>query len=264
MKKKDDKLLSVIIPVFRQSRTIVKNIKNVRKALDEIRYDYELLIVVDGCFKSYLQAKKTRNNKTRIYFLKENQGKGFAVRHGMSRAKGDYIAFLDAGMEIDPNGISMLLEHMEWYNADVIVGSKRHLVSVVNYPLERRVLSFGFFWLVRILFGVKIKDTQAGIKIYKREVLEKILPLLMIKRYAFDIEMLSVASRFGYKRIYEAPIKLDFKFDNLTNAAALNTIWKMLWDTAAVFYRLNILRYYDKQKKTVIARSKTTKQSLSM
>lgn len=245
--KSDKKLLSVIIPVFKQSRTIVKNIKDVREALDEIRYDYEFLIVVDGCLKSYLQAKKARNDKTRIYFLKENQGKGFAVRYGMSRAKGDYIAFLDAGLEIDPNGISMLLEHLEWYNADVIVGSKRHPVSVIYYPLERKVLSFGFYWLVRILFGVKIKDTQAGIKIYRREVLEKILPLLVIKRYAFDIEMLSVASRFGYTRIYEAPIKLDFKFDNLTNAATLNTIWKMLWDTAAVFYRLNILRYYDKQ-----------------
>ena len=245
----EKKLLSIIIPVFRQSRTIVKNIKDVRKALSEIRYNYELLIVVDGCPKSYLQAKKTRNEKTRIYLLKENQGKGFAVRYGMSRAKGDYIAFLDAGLEIDPNGISMLLEHLEWYNADVIVGSKRHPVSVVHYPFARKVLSFGFYWLVRILFGIKVKDTQAGIKIYQREVLEKILPLLVIKRYAFDVEMLSVASRFGYKRIYEAPIKLDFKFDNLTNAATLNTIWKMLWDTAAVFYRLNILKYYDKQVK---------------
>ena len=111
------------------------------------------------------------------------------------------------------------------------------------------MLSFGFYWLVRILFGVKVKDTQSGIKIYKREVLEKILPVLVIKRYAFDIEMLSVASHFGYKRIYEAPIRLDFKFDSLTSAATLSTIWKMLWDTAAVFYRLNILKYYDKQIK---------------
>ena len=248
-KNPDKQLLSVIIPAFKQSRTIVKNVKEVKAVLEKIRYDYELLVVVDGCRKTYEQAKKTRSDKVRIYYLKDNQGKGFAVRHGMKWAKGNYIAFLDAGMEIDPNGISMLLEHMEWYNADVIVGSKRHLVSVVNYPLERKILSFGFFWLVRIFFGIKIKDTQAGIKIYRREVLEKILPVLVIKRYAFDIEMLSVASRFGYKRIYEAPIKLDFKFDNLTNAASLATIWKMLWDTAAVFYRLNILKYYDKQKK---------------
>ena len=60
----------------------------------------------------------------------------------MSIAKGDYVAFIDAGMEIDPNGISMILEHMEWYNADIIVGSKRHPASQVNYPLERRIISF--------------------------------------------------------------------------------------------------------------------------
>ena len=250
MKKKEDKqLVSVIIPAFRQSRTIVRNVKEVKAVLEKIRYDYELLVVVDGCRKTYEQAKKARTDKVRIYYLKDNQGKGFAVRYGMKWAKGNCIAFLDAGMEIDPNGISMLLEHMEWYNADIIVGSKRHLVSVINYPFDRKVLSFGFYWLVRILFGVKVKDTQSGIKIYKREVLEKILPVLVIKRYAFDIEMLSVASHFGYKRIYEAPIRLDFKFDSLTNAATLNTIWKMLWDTAAVFYRLNILKYYDKQVK---------------
>jgi len=250
MKKKEDKqLVSVIIPAFMQSRTIVRNVKEIKAVLEKIRYDYELLVVVDGCRKTYEQAKKTRTDKVRIYYLKDNQGKGFAVRHGMKWAKGNYIAFLDAGMEIDPNGISMLLEHMEWYNADIIVGSKRHLVSVINYPFERKVLSFGFYWLVRVLFGVKIKDTQSGIKIYKRKVLEKILPVLVIKRYAFDIEMLSVASHFGYKRIYEAPIRLDFKFDSLTSAATLNTIWKMLWDTAAVFYRLNILKYYDKQVK---------------
>jgi len=89
---------------------------------------------------------------------------------------------------------------------------------------------------VRILFGVKVKDTQIWYKKYiKEKFLEKILPVLVIKRYAFDIEMLSVASHFGYKRIYEAPIRLDFKFDSLTSAATLNTIWKMLWDTAAVF-----------------------------
>ncbi len=250
MKKKEDKqLVSVIIPAFRQSRTIVRNVKEVKAVLEKIRYDYELLVVVDGCRKTYEQAKKTRTDKVRIYYLKDNQGKGFAVRYGMKWARGNYIAFLDAGMEIDPNGISMLLEHLEWYNADIIVGSKRHLVSVINYPFDRKVLSFGFYWLVRFLFGVKIKDTQSGIKIYKREVLEKILPVLVIKRYAFDIEMLSVASHFGYKRIYEAPIRLDFKFDSLTSAATLNTIWKMLWDTAAVFYRLNILKYYDKQVK---------------
>ena len=164
----------------------------------------------------------------------------------MKKAKGDYIAFIDAGMEIDPNGLSMLLEHLEWYEGDIVVGSKRHPASKVNYPLERRILSTGYYWLVRLLFGIKVKDTQAGIKVFRREVLEKILPLLMVKRYAFDIELLSVAIRYGFNKIYEAPIKLDYQFDTLTKASSFKAIKNMLIDTAAVFYRLNILRYYQK------------------
>ena len=139
----------------------------------------------------------------------------------------------------------MLLEHLEWYNADIIVGSKRHLASVVQYPWDRKILSWGYYLLVRLLFGVKIKDTQPGIKIFKRNVLEKILPQLVVKKYAFDIEMLSVARRKGFTRIFEAPIKLKYKFGSVTNAATLRTIWHMLYDTLAVFYRLKILKYYD-------------------
>ncbi|MCG2692013.1 hypothetical protein L6272_04270, partial [Microgenomates group bacterium] len=141
--------------------------------------------------------------------------------------------------------ISMLLEHLEWYNADIIVGSKRHLASVVKYPWDRKILSWGYYWLVRLLFNVKIKDTQPGIKIFKRKVLEKILPKLVVKNYAFDIEMLSVAHRKGFTRIFEAPIKLKHRFGSVTDAATLNTIWHMLYDTLAVFYRLKILKFYD-------------------
>jgi glycosyltransferase involved in cell wall biosynthesis len=241
------KLVSVIIPAFKQEKTIVKDLSRIQKVLEQIRYPYEMIVVVDGQIdKTFQKAKKLRSPKLKVYQLKTNQGKGFAVRFGMKKAQGDYIAFLDAGMEIDPNGISMLLEHLEWYKADIVVGSKRHLASVVDYPWERKILSWGYYWLVRLLFQVKIKDTQPGIKIFRRQVVKKILPRLVVKAYAFDIEMIAVANRLGFKRIYEAPIKLTYKFGSITNAATLKTIWYMLYDTAAVFYRLKILRYYDK------------------
>jgi len=247
---KNKHLISVVIPIFNQEKTIVKDLKKIKSVLDKIRYDYEIIGVVDGRKdNSFQQAKRVKSKKIRIYQLKRHQGKGRAVRYGMTKAQGDYIAFLDAGMEIDPNGISMLLEHLQWYNANAIVGSKRHPVSQVNYPLERKILSWGYYFLVKILFGVKIKDTQAGIKIFKRELLEKVLPVLLVKSYAFDIEILSVAHRFGFRRIYEAPIKMDYQFTSLTKASTLRSIWRILWDTAAVFYRLRILRYYDRKAK---------------
>ena len=240
------KLISVIIPAYQQASTIVKDLTRIQAVLKQIRYPSEIIVVVDGRLdQTYQRAKTLASSQLKVYLNKIRQGKGYTVRYGMTKAQGDYIAFLDAGMEIDPNGISMLLEHLEWYNADIIVGSKRHLASVVQYPWDRKILSWGYYFLVRLLFGVKIKDTQPGIKIFKRKVLEKILPQLIVKKYAFDIEMLSVARRKGFQRIYEAPIKLKYKFGSVTNAATLRTIWHMLYDTLAVFYRLKILKYYD-------------------
>jgi len=240
------KLISVIIPAYQQASTIVKDLTRIQAVLKQIRYPSEIIVVVDGRLdQTYQRAKTLASSQLKVYLNKIRQGKGYTVRYGMTKAQGDYIAFLDAGMEIDPNGISMLLEHLEWYNADIIVGSKRHLASVVQYPWDRKILSWGYYLLVRLLFGVKIKDTQPGIKIFKRKVLEKILPKLLVKNYAFDIEMLSVARRKGFQRIYEAPIKLKYKFGSVTNAATLRTIWHMLYDTLAVFYRLKILKYYD-------------------
>jgi len=251
-KKRRDFLLSVIVPVYKQERTIQKDLIRINKALEESGWNYEIVVVVDGKVdKSYQKAKKTTSNKLRVYAYGDNQGKGYAIRFGMKKAKGDYISFIDSGMEIDPMGLSMLLQHLVWYDADVIVGSKRHPVSQVHYPFLRQVLSWGYYKIVRFLFGIKVTDTQAGIKVFKRKVLEDILRTLLVKRYAFDIEMLAVAYNFGYRRIFDAPIRLDyhFAFGEITNAATLKTIYLMLWDTLAVFYRLKILRYYQKQRK---------------
>jgi len=178
-----------------------------------------------------------------VYEYNNNQGKGYAVRFGMSKAKGDLISFLDAGMDISPKGIMMLMAHMDWYNADIIVGSKKHPVSKVNYPILRKILSLGYHLGVRILFGLDLSDTQSGIKIFRREVVEKILPRLLVKTYAMDIEMLAVAKYLGFDRIYEGPIEVTFS--KLTSAVRWNTSFKMAWDTLAVFYRLKVLHYYD-------------------
>lgn len=246
---KANHFLSVIVPVYKQEKTIKKDILRILKTLNQIRYPFELIVVIDGILvdKSYYIVKKIKKSNLRLVALKRNHGKGFAVRKGMTIAKGDYVAFIDSGMEIDPNGISMILEHMEWYNADIIVGSKRHPASQVNYPFERRVISFFAQIYAKYFLDLKITDTQAGLKIFKRKVLEKVLPKLLVKQYAFDLEILSVANRFGFKRIYEAPIKLNYAFFSLTHAAGLQVLYRSMIDSLAVFYRLKILHYYDKK-----------------
>jgi len=244
---KHKKLLSVIIPAYRQEKTIKKDLETIEQTLRDGlpgEYGYEIICVVDGILdRTRDEAKKVKSAKIKVFGYKKNKGKGYAVRFGMNHSKGDLISFLDAGMDISPKGIMMLMAHMDWYNADAIVGSKRHPVSKVNYPILRHILSVGYHLGVKVLFGLPLTDTQSGVKIFKREVVEKILPRLKVARYAMDIEMLAVARGLGFKRIYEAPIEV--RFDKRTSTIKWPTIFRMARDTLAVFYRLKILHYYD-------------------
>ena len=246
-KRTNSHFLTLIIPVYKQEKTIVENLKQIKKILDQIRYHHEIIVVVDGIVDKSIEKIKQAMlpGVVTVGYIK-NQGKSYAIRMGMKKAKGDYVMFIDAGMEIDPNGISMLLEHMEWYNADIIVGSKRHPASQVNYPLNRKILSYGYYYLVKFLFGLNVRDTQAGIKIFKKDVLQKVLPRLLEKKFAGDLEFLVVAQILGFRRIYEAPIKLDYSLSPITTAAGIRAIWEILVDTLAIFYRKNIIRYYQR------------------
>ncbi|MFA5750218.1 MAG: glycosyltransferase [Candidatus Shapirobacteria bacterium] len=249
--KNNNHFLSVIVPIYKQENTIEKDLQNIDQILQQIRYDYEIIAIVDGITvdKSYQKAKKLKFKNLKVFGYQNNHGKGYAIRYGMAKTKGDYIAFIDSGMEINPNGLSMVLEHMEWYNADIIVGSKQHPASKINYPLDRRLVSFGGHLIAKFLLGINIHDTQAGLKIFKRQVLIKVLPRLLIKNYAFDLEILSVANYLGFKDIYEAPIKLTYDFKSLTHATGIKIIYQCLIDALAVFYRLRILHYYDNKNK---------------
>lgn len=242
--------LSVVIPAYKAEKYIVNNIKNLEVVLSTTSYDYEIIVVVDGDIdKTYQKASRYSRNKKNVkaFTYPKNKGKGNAVRHGFSKATGDLIGFIDAGLDLDPNAMHMLLAHFEWYNADIIVGSKRHPASKIEYPWQRKILSFGYQYIVLFLFGLKIRDTQVGIKIFRAEVVKKILPRLLVKAFAFDIEMLAVANYLGYKRIFEAPInlKLDFSQSTIASKGFIRTSFWMLWDTLAVFYRLKFIDFYN-------------------
>ena len=252
--KINNTVISVIIPAFKQEKTIQKDLLRIKDVLDQLRYDYEMIVVVDGTYdKTYENAKKAKSSKITVFGYENNHGKGFAIRYGMVRAKGAIVGFIDSGMDLNPNGLSILLEEFEWKNADIVIGSKRHSDSLVNYPFTRKVISFCSQIFIKVLFGLDVRDTQVGMKFFKREVLERVLPRLLVKRFAFDVEMLAVANYLGFRRIYEAPVDIRLHFggtSTITSQKFLRTVLGMLIDTLAIFYRLKILNYYsDKNKR---------------
>ena len=251
MERRKPHLLSLIIPVYKQEKTIAKNLCSILGELELLSHPYEVVIIIDGeVDRSREEAEKVKSPHVFVTGYKTNHGKGYAVRYGMAKSHGDIIGFIDAGGDIKEEGLSMMLEHFRWYNADIIVGSKRHPASKINYPNDRKFLSWGYQIIIKFLFGLTIRDSQVGMKLFRREVLEDVLPRLLVKQFAFDIEILAVAYHLGYVRIYEAPVELNFNGDSsITNTNFLKIAFNTLWDTLAVFYRLRIRRYYDNTKK---------------
>ncbi len=238
-------LLSIIVPAY-NCRTIYKDLLFIKKNLETLSRPYELICVVDGLKSkkdiTFTEAKKARNKEIKIYFYKENKGKGYAIRYGMARSRGVIIAFIDAGSDLHARGLSLALEHMKWYNADIIIGSKRHRASRVVYPFKRKVLSFFVQKATRLFFGLNVSDTQTGLKVFKRKVLVKVLPRLLVKRWAFDLEILAVANHLGFTKIYESPVEISYNFASTITPKAVQNF---VTDYLAILYRLYLLRYYD-------------------
>ncbi len=238
--------VSVIIPAFNEEKTIISTINETRKVFKKISADYEIVVVDDGSGEeTSLKVRNSINdfkNKVRLINYPTNEGKGFAIKYGFRYVSGDYVLFLDADLDLHPEQVEDFLRLIKSNEADLVIGSKMHKESVVEYPLTRRILSFGYYILIRILFNLPVKDTQTGLKLFKYEALEKSLEKTIVKKYAFDLELLVVLNKLKYI-IVEAPIYLKptRKFGRI----GLRDIYFIFLDTIAIFYRLHIKRYYD-------------------
>ena len=238
--------ISVIMPAYNEGHHIFNNIKETQRTFNELGVKYEIIIVDDGSNDNTLEeAQKATQDNSSLVVVKntKNHGKGHSLKNGFNYVTGDMVLFLDADLELHPSQISILYDIMELKEVDIVIGSKRHPDSRLEYAFHRRVVSAVYFFLIKILFGLPIRDTQTGIKLFKTEVLEKVFPKVLVKRYAYDLELLVLAHHLGYK-IGEAPVVLTFK--EKLGSVNLSSIYYTWWDTMAIFYRMFILKYYDK------------------
>jgi glycosyltransferase involved in cell wall biosynthesis len=242
--------LSVVVPAYREGRRIYDNLSRLVGELDKLSVPYEVIVVSDGNTDSTAsEARRLESPAVKVFEYPMNVGKGFALSLGVSQSTGPLVTFIDADMELDPANIKGFIDLMLSSECDAVIGSKRHPKSKVAYPRFRRLQSAVYQMLIRLLFNLDVRDTQTGLKLFRRQVLEEAVPLLAIKRFAFDLELLVVARFLGYRKICEAPITLDYRFESTVN---LQSAWNVLWETAAIFYRLRILRYY-KRRRTQLA-----------
>jgi glycosyltransferase involved in cell wall biosynthesis len=238
--------LSVVVPAYREGKRIYANLTRLLKELELLGVTYEVVVVSDGNTDATVrEAMRVESPALRVFHYPMNIGKGFALSFGVDQSAGALVTFIDADMELDPANIRGFIDLMEASDCDAVIGSKRHPLSKVAYPRFRRLQSAIYQLVVRLLFNLNVRDTQTGLKLFRRQVLHEALPLLAIKKFAFDLELLVVAHQLGYRKILEAPISLDYQFES---TVSLRSAWRVLWDTAAIFYRLRILRYYQRRR----------------
>ena len=237
-------LVSILIPAYKEEKNISRTIKLLKKYLTGEDFQFEAIIICDGTAdRTFAISQSLAGEQVKAVAYKTNRGKGYALKYGFNYAKGEIIIFFDAGLDFPPQDIKRFINYFKQTNLPIIVGSKRHKLSRVYYPWFRRCLSFGGQTITKILLGLNVKDSHVGLKLFQRDVLEKIFPRLLVKRYAFDIELLALANYFGYP-IAEAPVNL--RLNLVASSVGFRAICQTLWDTLAVFYRLKILKFYDK------------------
>jgi len=233
-----------VLVAHNEEQRIGQKIENLL-GLDYPPEKVQIVVVSDGSTDDTVaKAKALSLPHVRVVSYEKNRGKGYALTFGTNHSKGDMVTFLDAGGDFDAAQIDKFIKLMEVFDADIVIGSKRHPASKVNYPIERQIGSRLYQLLIRLMFNLNVRDTQTGLKLFKREVLVKCMPRALVKRYAFDLELLVIAKHLGFTRIFEAPVEMDFNAIN--SSLTKSAIVKALTDTAAIWYRLRVLRYYDK------------------
>lgn len=241
---KINELVSILVPVYNMEKNIERNINILTEKISPFISNFEIIISDDGSEDNSKNAieKICNENKNIIgVYSKENHGKGNALKRACEIANGKYIIFCDGDMEIDPSQLENFFDIMRKENADIVIGSKRHKNSVVNYSNVRKLISFVYFMFVKIFFHLPIQDTQTGLKLFKREAIINVFPRILVKAFAYDLEVL-VACNSNGKKIASAPVIVNpnrhFGF------IKLSVLWKTFIDTLAIFYRLNIVKFY--------------------
>jgi glycosyltransferase involved in cell wall biosynthesis len=233
--------LSVVVPAFNEGNSIESALINMNDVFKREKRGYEIVVIDDGSRdntlpKALLYAGK--NGHVKVLSYDENNGKGYAEKTGFMKSIGDVVVFADSDLEIDVGVVSKYIQALK--HGDIVIASKWHSGSHVEISLLRRILSHCFNVLVKILIGVNIRDTQVGLKAMRKSSFEKIIPYLTVKRFAFDVELLAVASLHGLK-IIEMPVRL-----RLNAFPKLKEILKMFVDLLKITYRVRVLRRHGK------------------
>lgn len=239
--------LSVVMPAYNEEKLIYNSLMTTLDVVSEFVTEVEIVAVNDGSRdntkKEILRAIE-KDDRIKIVTSDKNRGKGNAIISGVTHATGDYVAFVDADLELHPGQLKGYLDKMLNDNVDVVIGCKFHKDSQLSYPLKRKIISLGYYCMLMLLFHLNVKDTQTGLKLFRQEAIRPVAHLVRTSGFAYDIELLVALHRRGHS-IAQMPVNVVYVRDKAERRIGFKDIWKAFKDTWAIFYRVYFKHYYD-------------------
>jgi glycosyltransferase involved in cell wall biosynthesis len=232
--------ISVIMPAYNEQEVIAQCVNGARAHLEKLACPYEIVVVDDGSTDGTRAEaiRATANPHVRVVGYDRNQGKGFAIKHGTRHVTGDLVVFMDSDADVKPDLIKQYVTLLK--ENDIALASKWHPDSKVSTPVMRRLLSHAFNRLVMLLTGLRASDTQTGLKAFRREALERVMSLVSVKHYAFDVELL-VAAKLLKLRTIEVPVEI-----RISGLFSARQVFRMFVDLLGITYRLRVIHWYQK------------------
>jgi glycosyltransferase involved in cell wall biosynthesis len=198
--------ISIIIPAYNEEKRLPATLEKVRDYLCRRPWEFsEILVVDDGSRDATCDVARHAN--VRVLANPGNRGKGYAVRHGMLEAKGDWALFSDADLSAPIEELDTLWNAAERENASLAIGSRavdRSLIGV-RQPLFRENIGRFFNVLMRAITGLPFHDTQCGFKLFETRAAREIFRRQRLDGFGFDVEVLYIARHLGYKCL-EVPV----------------------------------------------------------
>ena len=203
--------LSLVIPAYNEEKRIGEVISSYSKFLSG-KYDYEIIIVCDGTDNTTRIVKNMMagNSRIRLVEFRERQGKGGGIIHGLKKSRGDIIGFVDSDKAVLPAEFGRLVDSLDGYGCAIASRRVKGARIIGGRPYLRRFPSMVFNRIVNALFNLDIMDTQCGAKVFKKEVIREVLPLLRTRGFEFDVELLWRIKSKGYS-IGEIPVMWEHK-----------------------------------------------------
>jgi dolichyl-phosphate beta-glucosyltransferase len=231
--------LSIVIPAYNEALRLGSTLEKVWQYLESRNYSGELIVVDDGSTDrtgQLLEEVQRLHPAVRVLRNDSNRGKGFSVRRGVLEARGELVLFTDADLSAPIEETNKLLATLESSGADAGVGSRalqRRLIGV-HQPWWREWAGRAFNRLVRFFTGLKIHDTQCGLKLFRRLSTRRAFELQRVNGFGFDPEVLFLIERFG-GRVVEVPVR--WNDSPATRVRFLRDAVRMFLDLVALRWR---------------------------